>query len=64
MYSIHASIRYESGQWHGVRHLPTFYLDSRVQGIVDSTHAIQIATAILDPFYELGDRLNIHTAKV
>ena len=66
MYAITASIDYVvPGEWHGTRHLPTFYLDERVQGITSEGHAEMIARDILDPFGMYGgDDLKILAVKV
>jgi hypothetical protein len=34
--------------WCGSKQVPTFYLDSRVQGITDANHAASIATDVLN----------------
>lgn len=33
--------------WHGVEHLPNFYLLRRAQGILDENHAAQVAATLL-----------------
>ena len=47
MYAIHAvestECMSEYGTYTGMRDLPTFYLDARVQGIVSEEHAATIA---------------------
>jgi hypothetical protein len=35
--------------WSCGQHLPTFYLDATVQGIVSEEHAVRIAQTIVDP---------------
>lgn len=47
MYAIVASVRLADGS---VRHLPTFYLNADVQGIVNAEHARQIAREIVVGF--------------
>ncbi len=65
MYAITASIEYTDGIWTSTRHLPTFYLDERVQGITSAGHAEMIARDILDPFGMYGgDDLKILAVKV
>lgn len=60
MYSITSTYVYtRDGGWTGYRHVPTFYLDARVQGILNADHAEQIARSILDPFGAHGDKLVI-----
>lgn len=50
MYAIAAAINTFDPPcgWTGTRQLPTFFLDSTVQGIVDAEHAEKIAHDILD----------------
>jgi hypothetical protein len=52
MYAVQARIVREQDGWTSTTHLPTFYLDERVQGILDEDHAARIARSILDPFDE------------
>lgn len=40
----------DNGNWLRVTQLPTFILDSNIQGIVNVEHARQIAASILNPF--------------
>jgi hypothetical protein len=48
-------------QWGVLTHqLPTFYLDDRVQGIVDDMHAKAIAEEIVDPFKLNNVTVNMH----
>jgi hypothetical protein len=62
-YSVQASVSNVSKYgWVSVRHLPTFYLDSQVQGIIDSEHAKRIAREIVDPFYVLAVDLSVGEA--
>lgn len=52
-------------QWHGTVDVPTFYLDERVQGIMTSHHAENVARQIIDPLNTIPrDRLHISTVKV
>lgn len=49
MYAITAAINsFNDDGWISTRPLPTFYLDSNIQGIVDEDHATKIAHDILD----------------
>lgn len=53
MYSITVSISIvDEDGWQGVRHLPHFMLDERVQGIMSCEHAERIARDIVDPFHK------------
>ena len=54
-YAVTASVHRNVEGWEQSHHLPTFYLDSNVQGIVSETHAARIARALLDPWGEYGD---------
>lgn len=49
MYVITAQILTTDGDYKGSRQVPTFYLDSAVQGIVSTAHAIEIAKGVIDP---------------
>lgn len=49
VYAIHATIRtHGSNGFTGSVSVPTFYLDSRVQGIVSAEHAAGIAAGIVN----------------
>jgi hypothetical protein len=49
-YAVHATIGTSAGNgYRGARAVPTFYLDSRVQGIVSAGHAAEVAAGILNP---------------
>ncbi len=48
LYQITATVTRPFGIWTGTTQIPTFYLDSHVQGIIDSNHARLIACEILD----------------
>jgi len=47
MYAITATATTVSKGWSSTRQIPTFYLDDRVQGILNETQAIGIAMDIL-----------------
>ena len=68
MWSIHASIGFKVGegstQWDGRKHLPTFFLDESVQGILNAEQAERIARSILDPFDAHIGRIAIMAVKV
>jgi len=51
-YAVQAIVqdRTHNRLWTGTRQCPAFYLDSKVQGIVDIDHAKQVARQIVDPF--------------
>jgi hypothetical protein len=48
-YAVDAHIITHDGDYSGSKSVPTFYLDSRVQGIVSEAHAETIARGILNP---------------
>lgn len=51
MYVVHATVTVVTRNGYvGTRALPTFYLDSRVQGITSSEGAEDVARAIVTPF--------------
>lgn len=49
LYQITAT-RHETREdgWESTKQLPTFYLDSRVQGILNSQHAERVALDLLE----------------
>jgi uncharacterized protein (UPF0212 family) len=49
--------------WTGTRQCPTFYLDSKVQGIVSAEHAERIAREIVDPF-DVAHSVNITIVEI
>ena len=53
-YAVRASITRNVDGWTSVHHLPTFYLDSNVQGLVSEAHAAEVARSLLDPFGQYG----------
>jgi hypothetical protein len=58
MYVITAQVLTEQDGYTGSRQVPTFYLDSALQGITDVSHATDIAKTIIDPMGSL--ELSIH----
>lgn len=48
-YAVHVQVTTHDGEFSGSRAVPTFYLDSRVQGIMSTEHAEQIAAGIVNP---------------
>lgn len=64
VYAISARIeRTTPDGWTGVRHLPTFYLDENVQGLLSEESACRVARAILDPYGEEGEGLQLYAVK-
>ena len=50
LYQIQATVVEKRADGYSVTHqIPTFYLDSNIQGIVSEEHAAKIATDILNP---------------
>jgi hypothetical protein len=47
LYEIAATVETDEGTWKRLRQVPTFYLDSNVQGICGPADAESIATRIL-----------------
>lgn len=64
MYAITASVHTQQGEWKGVRHLPTFYLDENVQGIVSEEHAAKIARDIINPLGTVTMHVEVFALKV
>ena len=54
VYCIQATIECETAHGSASIGIPTFYLDDRVQGIVSTRHAEQIARDIICPFGEVA----------
>lgn len=48
-YAVHAQVLTHTGGYAGSRAVPTFYLDSRVQGITSREHAAAVAAGIVNP---------------
>lgn len=48
-----------AGTWNQSGQVPTFILDSRIQGIVDQAHAEMIATEIVNPFRIKGITVHV-----
>ena len=53
LWRITAQILTTDGSYNGSRQVPTFYLDSAIQGIRDAQHAIEIAKGVIDPLGNL-----------
>lgn len=53
-YAVHAQILTHKDGFDGSISVPTFYLDSRVQGIVNAGHATDIARGVIDPLGTIG----------
>lgn len=51
-YTVTATITKQTPHGTITKQIPTFYLDSDVQGIVSAEHAKKIARTIIDPFDE------------
>lgn len=48
-YAIHTQVITHDGGFDGSRSVPTFYLDSRVQGILSKESAARVAEGIINP---------------
>ena len=58
-------VSHQSGEWHGSRQVPTFYLDEDTQGIYSVEGAIRVAKRIVNPLGMIRDEdLKIGAAKV
>jgi hypothetical protein len=54
-----------SGEWHGTRHVPTFYLNEEIQGIVSADHAARIAADVIDPLGQIPrERIHVHAVRL
>ena len=49
LYGVTATVAVKRNGWTTTHQVPTFYLDSRVQGIVDKEHAKVIAADVVNP---------------
>jgi hypothetical protein len=54
-YAIHATVTTHRGDYAGARSVPTFYVDSCVQGITDAGHAARIAADVINPLGTIPD---------
>lgn len=64
MYAVQCTIETSNGDYRGVRQLPTFYLDERVQGITDEGHAARIARDIILPVGQEATLLHVTAVKL
>lgn len=53
-YFVTSTVSWEEEGWTATRSIPTFVLDSSIQGVVDVEHAEKIARSIIDPFGRLA----------
>lgn len=49
LYCVQANVTWSKDGWNTYIQVPTFYLDSQVQGIVSVDHAEKIARDIINP---------------
>jgi hypothetical protein len=49
VYAVHVQVVTHAGDYTGSRAVPTFYLDSRVQGITGREGAARVAAGIVNP---------------
>jgi len=59
LYAINATIEHKRGGYKNVAQIPTFYLDSTVQGITDTSHAEFIAKEIINPTRNKNLKVNV-----
>jgi len=62
LYVITAQVLTSQSGHNGSQQVPTFYLDSALQGITDAEHAVKIARYIIDPMGTL--ELSIHAEPI
>lgn len=48
VYAVIANVTYMEGEWRASKQIPTFFLDSAMQGIRDIEHAEKIAKNMLE----------------
>jgi hypothetical protein len=56
LYVVTGQILTHDGDWHGSVSVPTFYLDSRVQGITSVAAAVIIARGVVNPLGTIAER--------
>lgn len=56
LYVVTGQILTHDGEWHGSVPVPTFYLDSRVQGITSADAAEAVARTVVDPLGVIAGR--------
>jgi hypothetical protein len=61
LYVVTGQILTHDGDWHGSVQVPTFYLDSRVQGILSPAAAAVVARGVVNPLGAIAER-DIHLA--
>ena len=64
MYVITAQVLTSHNDYNGSRQIPTFYLDSALQGITDRAHAVTVARTIIDPMGTLDPIIQAEPAPV
>jgi len=61
-YVINATVLRTTKEGTTVHTVPTFYLSSDVQGIVDATHAETIAREVINPTKDVGITVAVYVA--
>lgn len=65
MYAVNVAIVTRKGEWEGARMVPTFYLDSDVQGITGVEHAARVAAEVVNPLGLIpADDIAVYTVPV
>lgn len=55
IYRVTAQVLTHDGAWHGSKSVPTFLLDSDVQGFLDCEGAAVIAREVINPLGTMND---------
>ena len=64
VYCVQATVEYTDGRWRSVLSVPTFYLNSNVQGIVDCEHARVMAKEVINPTNNPDITVNAHVTEI
>lgn len=62
LWRVTAQVTRVQDGWQSSRQVPTFYLDSDLQGITGAEHAIRVAQEVIDPYAELAVHATVQEA--
>ena len=60
-YLISGTVTETRGKYRVCHPIPSFYLNGDVQGIVDESHAVKIASGVVDPTHK--NEVNLYAQK-
>lgn len=64
LYLISANVIHHDGTWQISSQVPTFLLNSHVQGIVDASHAERIARDVINPLKLEGIEIHMTVIEI